>query len=315
VLSNARGEILVARRDDEAHQGGLWEFPGGKLEADEDAARALERELHEEIGIHVDSARPLIRVRHDYGDRAVLLDVWRVTEWRGPVRAREGQALRWLSPDALEELSMPAADVPIVRAIRLPARYLITPSPQGDRDAFFAALTASVGAGVRLVALRAPGLPRDALAALAREAAAICRAGGATLLVNADADMLEASEADGVHLSSERLMAARVRPVPDDVWLAASCHDAAELAQAARVGVDFAVLSPVAATASHPQAEPLGWPRFRQLVDGVNLPVFALGGMQPQDLARAWEQGAQGIAAMRALWRQPAKARRPSPGS
>jgi 8-oxo-dGTP diphosphatase len=98
-------------------------------------------------------------------------------------------------------------------------------------------------------------------------------------------------------------MAAKSRPVPAGAWLAASCHDARELDQAARIGVDFAVLSPVAATPSHPQAPAMGWQRFRQLVGRVNLPVFALGGMGPEQLGTAWEHGGQGIAAVRSLWK------------
>jgi 8-oxo-dGTP diphosphatase len=303
VLAGARGEILVARRFDDAHQGGLWEFPGGKLEAGEDAATGLARELAEEIGISLESARPLIRVRHDYPDRNVLLDVWRVTGWQGRVHGREGQELRWLAVDALTALPMPAADVPVVTALRLPDRYLVTPSPGSDTPAFLAALSASIDAGVKLAVLRAKELPTRELLAVCRRATDVCRAGGAQLLINTDPVLLDASGADGVHLDSARLMAMTSRPIPAERWLAASCHDVRELDQAARIGVDFAVLSPVAATPSHPQALAIGWQRFQQLVERVNLPVFALGGMGPEQLDAAWQHGGQGIAAMRSLWK------------
>ncbi len=306
VLRNARGEILVARRFDHAHQGGLWEFPGGKLEPGEDARAGLARELDEELGISLESARPLIRVRHDYPDRGVLLDVWRVTGWRGRVQGREGQALRWLGADALAGLPMPAADVPVVKALRLPDCYLVTPSPGSDRGGFLAALSASVDAGIELVTLRAKELPVGELVSLCRQAAGICRARGARLLINADPALLDASGADGVHLDSTRLMAAKSRPVPAEVWLGASCHDARQLARAVRIEADFAVLSPVAATRSHAQATPLGWQQFEALVEEVNLPVFALGGMGREQLESAWRHGGQGIAAMRSLWKDPA---------
>ena len=303
VLGNARGEILVARRFEHAHQGGLWEFPGGKLEAGEDARAGLARELDEELGITLDSARPLIRVRHDYPDRGVFLDVWRVTGWQGRVRGREGQELRWLAADVLTGLPMPAADVPVVTALRLPDSYLITPSPGSDRGAFLAALSASIDAGVELVSLRAKELPIRELVSLSRQAAGICRAGGARLLINADPVLLDASGADGVHLDSARLMEVKSRPVPAGVWLGASCHDVRELARAVRIEADFAVLSPVAATPSHARAIPLGWRQFEALVGEVNLPVFALGGMGREQLESAWHHGGQGIAAMRGLWK------------
>lgn len=302
MLENARGEILVARRFDHAHQGGLWEFPGGKVEPSEKARDALARELAEELGIAVDAARPLIRVRHDYPDRRVLLDVWRVTAWQGTVRGHEGQELGWIAPDALVGLDMPAADAPIVTAIRLPDRYLVTPPPGADETAFLAMLAASVEAGVCLVGLRAKGLPEARLVSLARRAVAVCRPRGARLLVNAGAGLLAEIDVDGIHLDRARLVASSTRPVPGDVLLAASCHDARELRHAERIGVDFAMLSPVAATASHPGAPALGWSRFRELVDEVNVPVYALGGMTPSDLETAWEHGAQGIAGIRALW-------------
>ncbi len=303
VLADARGKILVARRFEDAHQGGLWEFPGGKLERGEGARAGLARELAEEIGITLDSARPLIRVHHDYADRDVLLDVWRVTAWQGRVHGREGQELQWLAVDGLAALPMPAADVPVVTALRLPDSYLVTPAPGNNVEGFLTALAASIDAGVTLVALRAKELPCGELLSLCRRAAKVCHAGGARLLVNADAELLEASGADGIHLDSRRLMATRSRPVPEGVWLAASCHDAQELDQAARIGADFAVLSPVGPTRSHPEAMPMGWPQFQQLVERVNLPVFALGGMAPAQIDAAWEYGGQGIAAVRALWK------------
>ncbi len=303
VICNARGEILVARRFEHAHQGGRWEFPGGKLEPGEDVRAGLARELDEELGISLDSARPLIRVRHDYPDRAVLLDVWRVTGWQGRVHSREGQALRWLGADAFTGLLMPAADVPVVKALRLPDCYLVTPSPGSDRGVFLAALSASIDAGVELVSLRAKELPAASLVSLCRQAAGICRARGARLLINADPALLAASGADGIHLDSARLMATTSRPVPAGVWLGASCHDARQLTRAVRIDADFAVLSPVAATRSHTRATPLGWQQFEALVEEVNLPVFALGGLGREQLESAWQHGGQGIAAMRGLWK------------
>ncbi len=303
VIYNARGEILVARRFEHAHQGGRWEFPGGKLEPGEDVRAGLARELDEELGISLDSARPLIRVRHDYPDRAVLLDVWRVTGWQGRVHSREGQALRWLGADAFTGLLMPAADVPVVKALRLPDCYLVTPSPGSDRGVFLAALSASIDAGVELVSLRAKELPAASLVSLCRQAAGICRARGARLLINADPALLAASGADGIHLDSARLMATTSRPVPAGVWLGASCHDARQLTRAVRIDADFAVLSPVAATRSHTRAIPLGWQQFEALVEEVNLPVFALGGLGREQLESAWQHGGQGIAAMRGLWK------------
>jgi 8-oxo-dGTP diphosphatase len=127
VIRDGSGQILIARRADTQHQGGLWEFPGGKVEADESVEAALARELHEELGIVVGATRPLIKVRHDYPDKQVLLDVWEVSAFTGEPHGAEGQPLAWVSPRDLSDYEFPAANQPIVAAAKLPAQYLITP--------------------------------------------------------------------------------------------------------------------------------------------------------------------------------------------
>lgn len=301
VLVNAQGDVLVARRHAHAHQGGLWEFPGGKVEPGESALQALRREIHEELGLDVVEARPLIRVPHDYPDRRVLLDVWRVTAFRGEAHGREGQPLRWVEPERLRELDFPAANAPIVTAARLPDRYVITPEPDGD---FLDRLDRVLARGARLLQLRARSLSAAEYLELARVVCARARACGAQVLLNADPALVGAAGAQGVHLSARRLRALSARPLPAGLWVAASCHDAAELAQAARIGADFVVLGPVLPTASHPGAPSLGWETLRTLTETTALPVFALGGLQADDLPRAWEAGAQGIAAIRAFWEE-----------
>jgi len=120
ALEDRHGRILIARRPEGAHQGGLWEFPGGKLEPGETPQRGLERELAEELGIRVLASQPLIRVLHDYGDRRVLLDVRRVTSFAGVPVGREGQPLAWRHPEDMDPGDFPAADRPIITALRSP---------------------------------------------------------------------------------------------------------------------------------------------------------------------------------------------------
>ncbi|HGX93028.1 MAG TPA: Nudix family hydrolase [Candidatus Tenderia sp.] len=301
VVVNRGGEVLLALRPQDKHQGGLWEFPGGKVEADETVVEALKRELLEEVGIDATQFRPLIRVRHHYGDRSVLLDVWRVDDFEGDAHGCEGQAVEWVAPEALNERQFPAANLAIVSAVQLPDRYLITPEPDDTRQ-FMQQLECSLNAGVSLVQLRARSLDDEAYSALARHVLSCCRRYGARVLLNAEPSVAERLGADGVHLSSTRLMALSQRPLPASFLVAASCHNGRELAQAEKIGADFAVLSPVAATASHPGARPLGWSGLRHLLDGAAIPVFALGGLGPSDLGVAFHHGAQGVAAIRALW-------------
>ena len=118
VILDPGQNILITRRAVDTHQGGLWEFPGGKVEAGESLAKALARELHEELGIEIGRSTPLLEVRHDYGDKTVLLDVHVVWEFTGEARGLEEQPLVWVAPQALTHYAFPAANVPIVEAVR-----------------------------------------------------------------------------------------------------------------------------------------------------------------------------------------------------
>ena len=118
VILDPGQNILITRRAVDTHQGGLWEFPGGKVEAGESLAKALARELREELGIEIGRSTPLLEVRHDYGDKAVWLDVHVVWEFTGEARGLEEQPLAWVAPQALAYYAFPAANVPIVEAVR-----------------------------------------------------------------------------------------------------------------------------------------------------------------------------------------------------
>jgi 8-oxo-dGTP diphosphatase len=118
VIVNAEQRLLIALRAAESHQGGLWEFPGGKVESSETVQQALARELDEELGIQATAFRPLLSVQHDYGDKAVLLDVWWVDDFKGRPAGREGQAIKWVGAEQLAEFSFPEANQPIVDAIQ-----------------------------------------------------------------------------------------------------------------------------------------------------------------------------------------------------
>ncbi len=303
IMRASDGALLLARRPEHLHQGGLWEFPGGKVEAAESTEQALVRELEEELGITARRFRPLIRVAHCYPDRNVLLDVWQVEAFDGSPHGREGQATAWVVPSQLGELQFPAANAPIVTACRLPERLLITPDPGAEVrwSGFLQRLAQVVASGVGLVQLRAKSLSVAQMRRLAREATAIVHAGGAQLMLNTEAP-IEGIEVDGLHLSSTGLQRWRERPVGADRWLSCACHSVAELAMAQQLGCDFVLASPVKATASHPQATPLGWSGFEQITQLARIPVYALGGVGSEDLATVWRHGGQGIAAIRSLW-------------
>ncbi|WP_339511306.1 Nudix family hydrolase [Pseudomonas sp. RL_15y_Pfl2_60] len=304
VIRGSDGRILIAKRADDQHQGGLWEFPGGKVEAGEAVEAALARELNEELGIVPTAAQPLIQIRHDYPDKQILLDVWDVTAFEGQPHGAEGQPLKWVNNRQLLEYEFPAANRPIVAAARLPEQYLITPQDLDAGD-LLRGIKRAVDGGVRLLQLRAPAMFDPQYRDLALDAVGLC-AGRAQLMLKGPLEWLSDFPAAGWHLTSKQLhqLASGERPIPAERWLAASCHSAQELLLAQQLKVDFVTLSPLLATQTHPEAQPLGWQQAETLLEGAQLPVYLLGGVGPQDASRARLLGAQGVAGIRAFWPQ-----------
>ena len=304
ILTDAQGRVLLMQRLPGKHLAGLWEFPGGKIEPGETVTQALVRELDEELGVEVLDSTPLISIPWHYPEKSVRLHALRVTAWNGEPRAREGHPLRWVAVRDMGAAEMPAADAPILAALRLPPYYIISKkgsesfldrradpgpaNPKNGSDPFF------------LVQLRMPGAARDEVRRMAEHLIAMNPLSRESLLVNHDIGLARELGV-GVHLRAAQLRELRERPLPRAAWVGASCHDAEELGMAARLGADFATLSPVNVTASHPEAAPLGWERFAQLVEDARLPVYALGGVGPDDLDRARAAGAQGVAGIRAF--------------
>lgn len=301
VLLDQQERVLVQRRRDDAHVGGTWEFPGGKADSGESREVALARELREELGIEVRKGRPLIRIHHEYPEKTVLLDVWRVERYDGEPRGLEGQPLQWIAPEELPALEMPPADRPIVHAVRLPDSCLVTGSEPADDREFLARLETRLSAGARLVQFRSD---RDGkgLEWLVRAAVDACERHGAWLVLNDTPDNAVNWGAHGVHLTSRRLRQYSERPVPRDFWLSAACHDREELLLAARIDADFILVSPVEPTASHPGAPTLGLDGFAAICDEAPMPVYALGGMTPEDREAVWHAGGQGVAGISGFW-------------
>ncbi len=251
------------------------------------------------------------------------------------------------SPDAKTAHGMPIRDNAGAGA---DIRFLADASADAQA-AFLARLSDALSrGGVRLVQLRAKQATPAAYATLASQALALCRRHDARLILNgplsariplasttdhpldtglntvlstepgADIGIDLDIDADGIHLSSAALMACRTRPLPAGKLVSAACHSVEQLMHAQHIGVDLLTLSPVLATLSHPDATPLGWRQFADMIDrtrstpapaatpsaiasGCKRPaIYALGGMTREHMTQAQACGAHGIAAIRALW-------------
>jgi len=118
ILCDSSGCVLIAERLGDGPFHGMWEFPGGKIGADETAPEALLRELAEELGIEVTVCAPFMNLRHEYDDRTVTIEFFVVSAWNGEPVGREGQALRWVERDQLDSVALLPADEPVIAALR-----------------------------------------------------------------------------------------------------------------------------------------------------------------------------------------------------
>ncbi|OED41270.1 hypothetical protein ACH42_14460 [Endozoicomonas sp. (ex Bugula neritina AB1)] len=302
VIYGDDGRILVARRPEDKHQGGLWEFPGGKVEPGETIQKALQRELQEELAIQVSEFKPLIRVRHDYPDTSVLLDTWEVSGISGKPRGNEGQAIQWVDISQLQTLQFPKANQSIIQAIQLPDHYMVTGWFE-DTAELFSKVRMQCSKGIRLVQFRALWLSQEQYLTVASELSVLVKEFGGRLMLKGVPNLLKNPWCAGLHLTSEQLMSGEgLKKYHDNQWIVASCHNRAELSQAEKIGADFVTLSPVKKTKSHPDTAPLGFNSAAQLTESTSLPVYWLGGLTITDISRVKPSGAQGVAAISEFW-------------
>lgn len=294
--------VLLARRGAHQDQANLWEFPGGKVEAGETPVEALTRELDEELGIQIRSARPLLQFDYQYPTKHIRFDIYRVRQFDGEPTGREGQQIGWFEPAVLQSLSFPAANRYILSALVLPPYLLITPEPATDQlNAWRRQLAACLQSGISRVILRAPGLPQAEYLALAESL--LAEHPDCQWLLHGRPDLVSLlPQASGIHLPSQVLMACDQRPVAAEYLLSVACHDPEQLAQAQAINADWALLSPVLPTQSHVDAVALGWAQFSAWAQAATVPVYALGGLNATHYPQAIDAGAVGIAGIRGFW-------------
>jgi 8-oxo-dGTP diphosphatase len=292
------GEFLLAQRPSGKPYPGYWEFPGGKIEPGEDARAALVRELREELGIEVRAATPWITRVYAYTHATVRLHFFRVTAWDGEPKPLEDQSIAWQRVGAPEVSPMLPANAPVLAALALPPVMVVSDAARLGIDEWLAALGERATSERLLVQIREKGMGLHGVQNLLSRTLARVEPFGGRVVVNSDCGRF--AQAHGVHLTSRALMEASSRP---DARLAgASCHDERELEHAEKLGLDYAVLGPVSATATHPGATPIGWPRFASLARNRGMPVYAIGGLARRDLPEARIHGAHGVALLRAAF-------------
>ena len=289
VIQRADGSFLLAQRPPGKVYAGYWEFPGGKVEAGEAPARALSRELHEELGIEVERAYPWITRVFAYSHATVRLNFFRVYSWKNEPHPREDQAIAWQHLHAPMAEPMLPANAPVLASLALPREYAITDAAARGIPAMLSLLEKKLGEGLRLLQIREPELSERERELFTQQALGLAHRYGCKVMTKSPFE-----GADGIHFTASQLESLREKP--RNLLIAASCHTREELDRAMQLELDFAVLGPVKDKAA------IGWQAFAELARGASLPVYAIGGLTRADMQDAWRSGAHGLAMIRGSW-------------
>ena len=295
VIQRPDGSFLLAQRPQGKVYAGYWEFPGGKVEPGEPVQAALSRELHEELGIEVDAAYPWITRVFTYPHATVRLRFFKVLSWRNDPHPREDQAIAWQRLEGPMASPMLPANAPVLASLALPPEYAVTDAVGLGVKPMLARIERRLAGGLKLLQVREPRLTDHERDAFTAQVIALAHRHGCKVMVKTPFE-----GADGIHFTASQLMGLRQRP--QGGLAAASCHSRQELEHAMALGLDFAVLGPVKATASHPGAPTLGWEKFGTFASGTSIPVYAIGGMTGADLEPARRAGAHGVAMISGAW-------------
>jgi len=296
VLRAPDGRVLLAERRPGKDAAGFWELPGGQVESGESAAQAAGRELLEEVGVRALELAPWRVYEHDFPSKRVRLHWFHVRRWSGEPKGREGQRVAWVDPAhptvapllpsnelALATLALPNL-VAVARVNRAP----------GAPDELLARIPQLAAGGLRILIVRAPELAPGQRVQLNRRLRQLRRGTGLRLLLSGTALEARQAGAYGLHSSAAALACATERP-PTRLW-AVSAHNARDLERASALGADVALVAPVLPTASHPGGQALGWNGLQALAAASPLPVYAQGGIGPDDVDAARAAGALGVA-------------------
>jgi len=296
VLRVPDGRVLLTERKAGKDAAGFWELPGGQVDPGESAAQAAARELLEEVGVYALELAPWRVYEHDFPAKRVRLHWFHVRRWSGEPKGREGQRVAWVDPVrptvgpllpsnelALATLALPDL-VGVARVARAP----------GAPDELLARIPSLAAGGLRLLIVRALELAPGQRVQLTRRLRQGRRGTGLRLLLSGTALEARQSGACGLHSSAAALAGLTERP-PTRLWVV-SAHNAQDLERASALGADVAIVSPVRPTASHPGDQALGWDGVRALAAATPLPVYAQGGLGPDDIDAARAAGALGVA-------------------
>jgi len=301
VMINSDNQVLLGQRPYPKSWEGWWEFPGGKVEKNETFIAALYREAYEELGIKINQYKKWIIRQYSYDNLDVTLHFFKVFKWEGKITSQENQKLVWNSLKDLKVSPILPANLFIQRAFDLPDHYAITNLSETKKNIFFSQLQNKIDNGLKMIQIREKEICFDELKIFAKEVIDICKTRSVKVIINSNINLALELKADGVHLTSKQLKI--LKKLPKELIIGASCHNSQEVQMAEKLDVNFVVLSAIKKTLSHPDIEPMGWKKFKEITNKSNMPIYALGGLGPKDYETSIENGGIGIASQRLIWK------------
>ncbi len=301
VIKNQDNEVLISKRADHVHQGGLWEFPGGKIEAGEKVTDALIRELKEELGITCEKIQPLSEIEFDYGDKKVCLHTRIVNEFTGSASGCEGQKIQWVNLKLLDDYTFPEANITILRQIQLPEHIQIT-GQYSTIDELLSRSEQCFQKKISMLHFRAHHLSDSEYINHAKALKSLCADHAVALIVNRNQKVFEEVDADGLHLTRYEARNYSKRPVDRDKYLSVSCHSSYEIIVAQNLMADYCFISPVKDAISHDAGEAIGFEAFENFCHQSPFPLYALGGMTTEDIKQVRSLGGAGVAGISEYW-------------
>jgi|TARA_B110000037_G_scaffold221518_1_gene292818 8-oxo-dGTP diphosphatase len=300
VLINNNRQVLLGQRPHPKSWEGWWEFPGGKIEKGETSVDALYREIDEEIGVKITQFKKWVIRKYSHGGNDITLHFFKVYGWEGEVTSKENQKLVWTHLQNPNVSPILPANLFIQKAFDLPKYYAITNLSETSKKVFFNQLQNRISNGLKMIQVREKNISFDEFKIFSNEVIKICKPKGVKVIINSDVNLAYEIKADGVHLRSKDLIS--IKKIPKNLIVSASCHTQEEIYIAEKLNINFLVLSAIKKTLSHPDIKPIGWDEFEKIVNRVNTPIYALGGLGVNDYSVALENGAIGIASQRSIW-------------
>ena len=285
-----QAKVLVGWRTAKQHQGNKYEFPGGKVEQGETAEQACRREVFEEVGVDLEQWHSFDIIQHEYDDIVVNLHLFYASVLTAQLQDIQ-PPWAWYRRDQLRNLNFPKANQAIIERLYWSPYIKISENLNEIQQI----------APETLLYWRIDELGEDQLQQLKQ----LNSTQLAKLIVNVDLwNMLPIeikTQIFTIHFKQYQVIQLNTQKLPHGVRCLAACHDLAALQQAQQVGCEAVFLSPVLATESHPDTATLGWAQFSDLAAHSTIPVFALGGLKPNDLTFAQQHHAYGVAGIRAF--------------